>query len=750
MADEKTITIEVDGRQLEARPGQMLIEVTDAAGVSVPRFCYHKHLSIAANCRMCLVEVENAPKPLPACATPCMDGMKVFTNSPLAREAQKGTMEFLLINHPLDCPICDQGGECELQDVAVGYGADVSRYTEAKRIVADPELGPLVATDMTRCIHCTRCVRFGDEIAGVRELGSTGRGEHMKIGTYVAHTMTSELSGNIIDLCPVGALTSKPFRFQARAWEMTQRASVAPHDSVGSNINVHLRNNQVMRVVPQENDGINETWLSDRDRYSYTALKHKDRLTTPMIKENDQWREASWEEALNRAASSLAAAGDDADQLAALVSPSAALEEMALAEKLLRGLGSSNIESRLRMADFRYAESTPWLGVTLDGLQKADAILLIGSNVRKEQPLINHRIRKAALAGAKVMAVNPVDFDFNYELAETVVAAPSGMVDAIDNQQIRDHLKAADNAIILIGNIARSHPDYSLLAATAARLGESTGAKLGFLPEAANSVGAWLVGAVNTTARASLLAQPRKSWLMLGIEPEHDTIEGQSAVERLAESDHVVALTAWRTLALEQAANVMLPIAAFTETSGTLVNCQGDRQSFSGVVAPPGEARPAWKVLRVLGNLLDLYGFDYSSSEQIRDEVFDACDGKLPAVTVIAENWIGETEKNLSAGGLERIPTLSPYAMDSLTRRSEPLQRSSDGEWSIHINSVTAKQAGLSAGERASLKQGAGRIDSPVTIDERVPDNCVWCASGIAGSENIGGAFGEVTLEKIS
>ncbi len=680
MADDKNITIEVDGRQLDAKPGQMLIEVTDAAGVTVPRFCYHKNLSISANCRMCLVEVENAPKPLPACATPCMDGMKVYTKSPLAREAQKGTMEFLLINHPLDCPICDQGGECELQDVAVGYGTDVSRYTEAKRIVADPDLGPLVATDMTRCIHCTRCVRFGDEIAGLREMGATGRGEHMKIGTYVAHAMTSELSGNIIDLCPVGALTSKPFRFQARAWEMTQQSTIAPHDSVGSNINVHLRNNRVMRVVPQENDGINETWLSDRDRYSYTALNHKDRLTSPMLKDGDQWREASWEEALDKAAASLRAAGDDADQLAALVSPSATLEEMALSAKLLRGLGSDNIESRLRMTDFRYAESTPWLGVSLNEVEKADAILLIGSNVRKEQPLINHRIRKAALAGAKVMAVNPVDFDFNYGLAETVVAAPSRMVDAIDNQQISEHLKAADNALILIGNIARSHPDYSLLAAAAARLGESTGAKPGFLPEAANSVGAWLAGAVKTTSKASLLAQARKSWLLVGVEPEHDAIEGQSAVERLGESQHVVALTAWRTLALEQAATVMLPIAAFTETSGTLVNCQGDRQSFAGIVAPPGEARPAWKVLRVLGNLLDLEGFDYISSEQVRDEVFDACDTTLPAVTVIAENWIGETEKNLSANGLERIPTLSPYAMDSLTRRSQPLQQSSAGQ----------------------------------------------------------------------
>jgi NADH-quinone oxidoreductase subunit G len=750
MADEKSITIEVDGRQLDARPGQMLIEVTDAAGISVPRFCYHKHLSVAANCRMCLVEVENAPKPLPACATPCMQGMKVYTRSPLAREAQKGTMEFLLINHPLDCPICDQGGECELQDVAVGYGADVSRYTEAKRIVADPDLGPLVATDMTRCIHCTRCVRFGDEIAGLRELGATGRGEHMKIGTYVAHAMTSELSGNVIDLCPVGALTSKPFRFRARAWEMTQHDGIAPHDSVGSNISVHVRNNRVMRIVPRENGGVNETWLSDRDRYSYTALGHNERLTTPLVKRRGEWRAASWEEALKQAAAALAAARDDADALAALVSPAATLEEMALAAKLLRGLGSSNIESRLRMSDFRYAETTPWLGVTLEELQRADAILLIGSNVRKEQPLINHRIRKAALAGAQVMTVNPVDFDFNFAVAESVVAAPSRLLEALDDPAIAERLQAAGKAVILIGSIARSHPDYSLLAAAAARLGEKHGAKLGFLPEAANSVGAWLAGAVNSTAKASLLARPRKSWLLLGVEPEHDTIEGQSAVERLGESQHVVALTAWRTLALEQAATVMLPIAAFTETSGTLVNCQGDRQSFAGIVPPPGEARPAWKVLRVLGNLLELENFDYTSSEEVRDEVFAANAGGLPAVTVIAENYVGETEKNLCVDGLERIPTVAPYAMDALTRRSEPLQQSSDGQWSVHINSATAQLTGLAAGDTAFVKQGAGHISSPVTINERVPDSCVWCPSGVPGSENIGGAFGQVTLEKVS
>ena len=428
MSDDQTITLEVDGKKLAATPGQMLIEVTDAAGITVPRFCYHKHLSVAANCRMCLVEVEKAPKPLPACATPVMDGMKVFTRSPLAREAQKGTMEFLLINHPLDCPICDQGGECELQDVAMGYGGDVSRYAERKRVVRDENIGSLIATDMTRCIHCTRCVRFGGEIAGLREMGATGRGEHMRIGVYVEHSVASELSGNVIDLCPVGALTAKPSRFNARAWELTEHDGIAAHDGVGSNLHVHVRRSQVMRVVPRENETVNQTWISDRDRFSYQGLYSNDRLLRPMLRENGRLREVDWQQALQAAAKLLKDAAGDG--IGALVSPSATLEEQYLAARLTRGLGSRNIDHRLRQADFRgdgVDAALPWLGQKVADLATNQATLLVGSWLRKDQPMLNHRVRQSAIDGGQVMAINPVAYDFNYELDVDIVCAPSAM-----------------------------------------------------------------------------------------------------------------------------------------------------------------------------------------------------------------------------------------------------------------------------------------------------------------------------------
>jgi NADH-quinone oxidoreductase subunit G len=745
MPEQQTITIHVDGRALEALPGQMLIEVTDAAGITVPRFCYHKHLSIAANCRMCLVEVENAPKPLPACATPCTDGMKVFTKSPLAREAQKGTMEFLLINHPLDCPICDQGGECELQDVALGYGGDVSRFTERKRVVPDPDIGPLVATDMTRCIHCTRCVRFGQEIAGLRELGATGRGEHTTIGTYVAHAMSSELSGNVIDLCPVGALTSKPFRFKARAWEMNQHPSIAPHDCVGSNIYMHTRRGEVLRVVPQENEAINETWISDRDRYSYSGLNSEDRLTVPMIRDNDKWVEATWEEALKKAADTIAITRGGEDHLGTLVSPSATLEEMALAAKITAAMGSHAIDHRLMQADFRHTQSTPWLGMTLAELEMADAILLVGANVRKEQPLVNHRIRKAALRGASIMAVNPVDFEANVELAHSVVAAPSALAGALDNAAIRSVLAEAQNAVVLVGETAAANPDYGLICKAAADLASETGATLGFLTGGANATGAWLAGAVNADARATIIDSSKRGWLLVGIEPEFDCIQGKAASAAIAGSGNVVALTAWRTPALEETATVLLPVALFTETSGTYVNCQGDRQSFRGIAEPKGDARPAWKVLRVLGNLLGIEEMDYASSEQVRDEVF-------ARATELTANSItpGGTQQQMASGGLERIATRAPYMLDGITRRAAPLHATADGAWAMRMHPSTAKTLGLADGDDAVLKQGDASAASTLVLDERVPPDCVWYPSGVPGSEEVGGSCGTVTVEKAS
>lgn len=784
MSDEQKITIEVDGQALEARPGQMLIEVTDAAGIPIPRFCYHKNLSIAANCRMCLVEVEKAPKPLPACATPCTDGMKAYTKSPLARAAQKGTMEFLLINHPLDCPICDQGGECELQDMAMGYGSDVSRFSERKRVVPDPDIGPLVSTDMTRCIHCTRCVRFGEEIAGLRELGATGRGEHMKIGTYVKHAMSSELSGNVIDLCPVGALTSKPFRYQARAWEMTQHATIAPHDSVGSNLYVHVRRGQVMRAVPRENTEVNETWISDRDRYSCSGLNTDERLMKPMVKDGSKWREAEWEEALLQAATGIRGIADaNADEFGCLISATTTLEELYLAQKLTRGMGSHNIDHRLRTGDFRSPETgpvLPWLGQSISDLESVDAVLLVGSNVRKEQPLINHRLRKAAKAGASVMALNPVAFDSNFDLADTLVAAPSQLVDELAgvaaaagaehglavntavteaHRRIAEALKNASNATILLGNIAVAHPDYTILCSLAAAVARATGARLGVIPEAANSVGAWLAGAVphrgvgsaaltNGSGRAfdAMVSQMPKAMLLVNLEPERDVFDPSATMRALGDSEFVVALSAYRTPALEAVANVLLPAAAFTETSGTFVNAAGVPQSFGGVVNPPGEARPAWKVLRVLGNMLDLEGFDYNSSDEVREEVLSQIPESLPALACDSS----ESDRRLSPNGLQRIGNVAPYAGDATSRRSAPLQSTDDARNDIRINAVTAARVGLESGDEAAVLQGNGRAVSAVVIDQAVPDDCVWFPAGVDGSEVLGGMFGDVNLEKAS
>ncbi|HEC17158.1 MAG TPA: NADH-quinone oxidoreductase subunit G [Sedimenticola sp.] len=782
MSEEKTITIEVDGQTLEAKPGALLIDVTDAAGIDIPRFCYHNKLSVAASCRMCLVEVEKVPKPIPACATQVTDGMKVQTRSPVALAAQKGTMEFLLINHPLDCPICDQGGECELQDVAMGYGSDVSRFVEGKRVVPQTDVGPLIATDMTRCIHCTRCVRFGDEIAGMRELGATGRGEHMTIGTYIAHSVDSELSGNVIDLCPVGALTSKPFRYRARAWELTRRDGVAPHDSVGSNIQIHVRRNRVMRVHPRENEAVNEVWISDRDRFSYEGLYSDDRLTRPLIKKNGAWAEASWEDALEAAARGLrSVAAADADQIGTLVSPTATLEELYLAQKITRGLGSANIDHRLRQSDFRSeGPAFPWLGQSIAELEKVDAALLIGSNVRKDQPLLAHRLRKASLKGAEVHFVNPLGLDLHFD-ANQVVSDLAGMVHNLagiakaaggskvlagrvsvsdEHKAIAKKLKSAGSATILLGNLAQSHPDYSILYGLASSIAESTGAALGILPAAANTIGAALAGAVpkyGAGARPAektglnartMLESPRKGYLLLGLEPGLDCANPALAKQALAGAECVVALTAYRSPSLEETADVMLPIGAFAETSGTFVNAEGAWQGFGGAVAPLGEARPGWKVLRVLGNLMDLKGFDYLSSEEVRDELQQACAGARP------ENDLDNTtdgEIQASAGKLMRIGEVPIYAADALVRRAAALQETKDARDAAvaRANATVAGKAGVGDGDTVAVVQGGQRAKLVLRVDARVPDGCVWVAAGVPGSESLGDQFGEISLEKV-
>ena len=708
MSDD-VVNIEVDGKPVEARKGQMIIEVTDDLGAYVPRFCYHKKLSIAANCRMCLVEVEKAPKPMPACATPIMEGMKVFTRSPAAIAAQKATMEFLLINHPLDCPICDQGGECELQDQALGYGRDVSRYQERKRVVKDKDIGPLVSTDMTRCIHCTRCVRFGEEVTGLQQLGTTERGENMKIGTYVEKSIDHELSANIIDLCPVGALNNKPYRYSARAWEMTQRASVSPHDCVGSNLYAHTLRGTIKRIVPRDNEAINESWLADRDRFGYEGVYSGDRLLKPRLKSGDDWEEISWEEALERAATEIGKS--NGDKVGILASPGSTAEEMHLLSRLAAHIGTGNIDHRVRRRDFSDQDNDPvipWLGCNIEEVEAADAILVAGSNLRKEAPIIAHRVRKAALAGAKVSIVNAEAYDYFFDAHEHLhghglvrllegiaVAAAAGKplpasvselckgVEATSEQEaIARSLADADQPLIVTGLIAARHEAYSAVRALAAAIAELTGARVGELSEGANSAGGYLAGAVPHRGAggaasdaagldaAGIVTEAMDAVLLFGLEPEDITCV-DNATSRLAAQNFVIAFTPFASESLGKAANLLLPIGTYAETSGTFVNCEGRWQSFGGIANPVGEARPGWKVLRVLGNLLEAEGFEYVDSEEIRDELRAAIGEVSPDNRYAGTSAIAKPNGADEPGREIDVPI---YQVDAVVRRAAALQ----------------------------------------------------------------------------
>jgi NADH-quinone oxidoreductase subunit G len=675
MSDD-VVNIEVDGKPVEAKRGQMVIEVTDAVGAYVPRFCYHEKLSIAANCRMCLVEVEKAPKPLPACATPVNEGMKVFTKSPNAIAAQKATMEFLLINHPLDCPICDQGGECELQDLAMGYGRDVSRYNDGKRVVKDKDIGPLVSTDMTRCIHCTRCVRFGEEITGRPQLGTTERGENMKIGTYIEQSVDHELSANIIDLCPVGALNNKPYRYSARAWEMEQRATVSPHDCVGSNMYAHVLRGTVKRVVPRENESINETWLADRDRFSYEAIYSGDRLQSPMVKESGEWRELDWEEALAIAAQRLNDA--ESEKVGILASPSSTLEEGHLLARIAGHLGTSNIDHRIERRDFSDQGNDPafpWLGCDIADIEDHDAIFVIGSNLRQEAPIIAHRVRKAAQAGASVSFASGEKHEYFFEVDTYLSGAGLAEILSGDGMKgIAAALKKADNALVLLGNVAGRHEAFATIRALAAGIADSAGAKLGTLSPGANSAGLSLAGVLpaadDDLHAGTMLKESLDAVVLLNIEPDADIFSVDDAVDRLGKQEFVVALSAFDSTALRDATDLLLPVGTFAETSGTYVNVAGTWQSFAGVANPVGQSRPAWKVLRVLGNLIEAPDFDYLTSEDVRDELV----AKLGVVE--PSSYSGKTRPAKLNG--EDAPDaeidVPIYSVDGLVRRATALQ----------------------------------------------------------------------------
>ena len=766
-------TIEIDGKILEAEPGAMIIEVADAAGIYIPRFCYHEKLSIAANCRMCLVEVEKAPKPLPACATPITDGMKIFTTSSLAVEAQKGTMEFLLINHPLDCPVCDQGGECPLQDQALGYGKDVSRFTEKKRVVEDKDIGPLIETEMTRCIHCTRCVRFGQEVAGIMELGMTGRGEHAEIGTFLGCTVDSEVSGNMIDLCPVGALTNKPYRFTARSWELSNHDAVSPHDCVGTNLNIQSLRNEIKRVLPRTNESINECWLADRDRYSYQGLSSPDRLTQPLVRRNGEWKQVDWDTALQQTVSGLKKVIDQhgTESIGALASPTSTLEEFYLLQKLMRGLGSNNVDHRLRQLDFADDDPEfmrPWLGCRIQELEKAKAILLVGSNVRKDQPLLGLRIRKAALNGAKVMALNALDYEFNFNLTDKAVVPPSRLPGALasvvqaaakgsevaaevtawcttENDDFAEVAaralnEAGEDGMIIMGTAANSHPQASTMRGLVQQLAQYAHANWGVLNEG-NSPAAWVAGCVphrsvsgepigHTGQNAlEMVRHPLHGYVLLALEPAVDCIDGRAASNAINDADCVVALTAF-DIRHNTGAHVLLPIVPFSETPGTYINCEGRAQSVPGAVPPMGEARPAWKVLRVLGNLFGLEDFDFVTSEQVRDAV------GWSTVPSFGEgpNIVKVSPPNGAPGdaaSAELINDVPLYRIDPIVRRASALQLTHDNlPARMFIGVESAQRFGVNNGDQVNVQSDGINVTLTAHMDQRIPTGCVYIPGG--------------------
>jgi len=781
------LNIEIDGKPLQVESGKTIMDAANAAGITIPHFCYHKKLSIAANCRMCLVQVEKAPKPLPACATPVTDGMKVQTRSEYAINAQKSVMEFLLINHPLDCPICDQGGECTLQDLAVGYGGSSSRYHEVKRVVREKNLGPLIATDMTRCIHCSRCVRFGQEIAGIMELGMVGRGEHTEVMPFLESQVASELSGNVIDLCPVGALTSKPFRYRARTWELSRRHSISPHDSLGSNLEVHVKDNRVMRVLPRENEDVNECWLADRDRYSYEGLNTPERLTLPMIKKDGQWIETDWKIALEFVADRLKKLAPQ--EIGALSTPYRPAEELYLLQKLMRSMGSGNIDHRLRQSDFALDDKASggfWLGMPVTYMSRLNRMLVVGSNLRKDHPLMAHRIRESVRWYGQLNLINAAEDQFLGKVHTKRIVAPSQLSAALAGvcralaelknvavpdiaahgivddtaRKMAESIAGGESRAVFLGNMAQHHPSYSQIHVLAQEVARLAGASFGVLGEAANSVGAMAVGAVpvhgvlGTPAikgmnAQQMLAQSLRAYLLLGVEAELDTHDPVAAMQAIEGAEFVVVMSPYKGRSLDYA-DVLLPIAPWTETSGTFINTEGRVQSFNAVVKPLGEARPAWKVLRVLGNLLGLSGFDFNDSREVLREAL----GETPTGSVQA--YLNNEVRGVKVTpahpdkGLERVAEVPIYQTDAVVRRAPSLQMTLDAALPVaRMNSRLIASLGLQENGRVSVRQTASALTLKVELDDLLPDNCVRVPSGHPLTAGLGPMFGTITVEPV-
>ncbi|HNG65009.1 MAG TPA: NADH-quinone oxidoreductase subunit NuoG [Thauera aminoaromatica] len=777
------LEIEIDGKQVQVNDGSTVIEAAAVAGSYIPHFCYHKKLSIAASCRMCLVQVEKAPKPLPACATPVTNGMKVWTHSELAVKAQKGVMEFLLINHPLDCPICDQGGECQLQDLAVGYGSTASRYQEEKRVVFNKNLGALVSTDMTRCINCTRCVRFTTEIAGEMELGQAFRGEHAEIMPFIEKTVDSELSGNIIDLCPVGALTSKPFRFAARTWELSRRKSVSPHDSLGANLIVQTKHDVVKRVLPFENEDVNECWLSDKDRFSYEALSSEQRLGAPMIRQGGQWKQVEWQAALEFVATGLRGVERDhgAASIGALASPHATVEELHLLQKLMRGLGSENIDFRLRQVDFRAdgkRAGAPWLGMPIAGVKDLTRLLVVGSFLRKDAPLLAQRVRQAAKKGLHVSAIGPNAEEWLLPVRNRALVAPSAMVATLgqvvvalakekgaevsvallgklpetvsdEALAIAQSLASGRKVAVWLGNLAVQHARASELQMLAQEIARLTDGSFGFIGEAANSVGGYLAGAVPGAGglnAAAMIEQPRAAYVTLNLEPDLDLANPAAAMAALDGAQLVVALTSFDSPSLRQVADVMLPIAPFTETSGTFVNCEGRAQSFTAVAKPFADARPGWKVLRVLGNLLALEGFAQADSEAVRAE---ALASDLASRLDNGVEGIVVSSATGPAGVLERVADVPIHFADPIARRAPSLQKTRDAAApTARIAPATLAALGLAAGDRVRVAQGTASVELVAQADDGLAAGCVRVAAAHPSTAALGAMSGDLSVER--
>ncbi|WP_133650588.1 NADH-quinone oxidoreductase subunit NuoG [Paraburkholderia flava] len=773
------VELEIDGKKVEVAEGSMVIQAAHKVDTYIPHFCYHKKLSIAANCRMCLVEVEKMPKAVPACATPVSAGMIVRTKSDKAVKAQQSVMEFLLINHPLDCPICDQGGECQLQDLAVGYGKSGSRYSEEKRVVFHKNVGPLISMEeMTRCIHCTRCVRFGQEVAGVMELGMLGRGEHSEITSFVGKTVDSELSGNMIDLCPVGALTSKPFRYSARTWELSRRKSVSPHDSVGANLVVQVKNNRVMRVLPFENEAINECWISDKDRFSYEGLNSPERLTQPMLKQGGKWVETDWQTALEYVVKGLNGIKGDhgANALAALASPHSTVEELFLLKKLAEAVGTPNIDFRLRQSDFSVAPAgAPWLGTKIADLSNVDSAFVIGSFLRRDHPLLAARLRQAAKSGAKLALLQATNDDALIPQAQRIAAAPSawlaelaGIAAAVSEargvalpeafagaqasdaaKQVAASLANGEHRLVLLGNSAVQHPQFAGIHAAAQWIAEQTEATLGFLPEASNTVGAHLVNALpgqgGLNAREAF-EQPRKGYLLLNVEPEFDAANPAQALAALNQAEMVVVMSPFQTGA--DYADVLLPIAPFTETAGTFVNAEGLAQTFNGVVRPLGETRPAWKVLRVLGSLLDAKGFEFDTAEEVRNAALGEGD--------LSSRLSNRTQAAIARGAVaangafERIADVPIYHADPLVRRAESLHLTAAARAAntVGLPAALFDKLGLKDGDAVRVRQGERSVQLPAVRDANLAETVVRVSAATPAGAALGSLFGELLVEK--